>query len=299
MIKRVALLSLAFLVVGTQFVHAASLGLPDVPAGYVTDNANLLTAEEKLSLEARLSVFAASTSIEIAVVTVPSLQGDYIEHAATQLFEDWKIGDAEKDTGVLLLVVSEDREARIEVGYGLEGALTDSKAAAILNNTLFPAFKEGKFGDGIAQSADIIMSVTQGEALPYEETPSADLGSFIPYVLFIGFVILQALVAILQRSKSWWLGGVLGFLAGAAVTVLSVFGISLLLGGILTAFLTLSGLALDYVVSKGYVPGKRGSGGTWGGPFLGGGGFGGGSSGGGFGGFGGGSSGGGGASGRW
>lgn len=275
--------------------HAAVLGLPDRPAGFVTDQAQLLTEDQRTALESRLQAFAASTSIEIAVVTVPSLQGGEINDAAVKLFEAWGIGGREKDTGALFLVAKEDRQARIEVGYGLEGALTDSQSGQILRQQVFPAFKEERYGDGILAGVEAMERVTQGEALPQEEQPSGS-ADWLPVAFFGTFFLFQALVAVMRSSKSWWLGGVLGGGTGLLVTALHLFGIGTLVGLILTALLTVAGLALDYVVSR--MPIKPGSGrGPWIGPW-GGGGFGG-SSGGGFGGFGGGRSGGGGASGGW
>lgn len=297
MARRLAAIALALLI-GARVAHGL-LGLPDKPASFVTDNANLLPAEERASLEAGLSAFAASTSIEIAVVTVPSLEGGDIDTAAVELFEQWGIGDEAKDTGVLFLVALSDRKARIEVGYGLEGALPDATAYAILQQEVLPAFREERYADGIRAGAERIMGVTQGEALPYQEQDAGGGWGDLVAPLFVAALFgLQLLVSILQRSKSWWLGGVLGGGVGILVTALGVFGIGLLLGIGLTVVLALGGFLLDYVVSAGYVKGARRGGGPWGGPFLGGGGWGHGS-GGGFGGFGGGGSGGGGNSGSW
>ncbi len=278
--------------------HAAILGLPDRPAGFVTDQAGLLTDEQRASLESTLRSFNASTSIEIAVVTVPSLQGGDIDDSAVKLFEQWAIGQSETDQGVLFLVAKEDRAARIEVGYGLEGALTDAQAGQVLRQDVFPAFREERYGDGILAGVERIMRVTQGETLPVEEQEAADAGGWLPYVLFGAFFLFQALVAVMRSSKSWWLGGVLGGVAGLAVTALHLFGIGTVAGLILTGILALAGLVLDFVVSKFPIRPGGGHGGPWIGPMGGFGGGGGGGSGG-FGGFGGGSSGGGGASGRW
>lgn len=287
----------AFAIVAAAPAHAAVLGLPDRPPGFVTDTADLLPAEAESSLESELSAFAASTSIEIAVVTVPSLQGDAIERVTLELFEAWKPGDEARDTGLLFLVSRDDREARIEVGYGLEGALPDSVAARILRDDVFPAFREDDYARGIEGGVARIQAVTRGEALPQETETGADSGGLWIALLFGAFFALQLLVSLLERSRSWWLGGVIGVVAGGAVTFWGILGIGLALGLALTAALGISGLVLDYVVSKGFVPGRRGTGGGRA-PWLGG--FGGsGRGGGGFGGFGGGSSGGGGASGSW
>lgn len=281
----------------------ALYGLPERPNTMVVDQADLLNADEEAALEADLQSLRASTSIEIAVATISSLENGDINLAANEIFAQWGIGNKEKDTGVLFLIARNDRQARIEVGYGLEGALPDALASSILRNTTFPRFREDAYAQGIIETVEYIKTATQGEALPFDENTGKNTGedNWILWLAISGFMLLQALVAILQRTKSWWLGGVIGGTIGMGVigsgsVGLGLLGIGVLGGSILTLGLIISGLILDYIVSKGYVPGRRSSSdGSWTG-----GGFGswggGGSSGGGFG---GGSSGGGGASGSW
>jgi uncharacterized protein len=289
---------LTLLLLGLSAAHALT-GIPETPVGHIADGAKMLGEQDQQSLESTLRTFSDQTGIEIVVATTPSLDGGSIETEAVKLFESWQLGNKEKDMGVLLLIAKENRQARIEVGYGLEGALPDTIAYRILQEDLFPAFKEDRYADGIAATVARIQSVTQGEALPQEANRMRAQVDWFSIIFIFGFMALQLVISILERSKSWWLGGVLGFVTGGMVTLVGFWGITLLVGSILTGILTLSGLVLDYVVSKGYIPGKKG-GDRWNGPFIGGGSWGGGSSsGGGFGGFGGGSSGGGGASGSW
>src|SRR6185503_4886307 len=103
-------------------------------------------------LEQELTAFEATTTSEIAVAIVPDMGGDYIENYAVKLFEDWKIGKAKQDNGVLLLVAVEERKLRIEVGYGLEGALPDSVAQSILDNEMTPRLRAGDY-DGAVTAA--------------------------------------------------------------------------------------------------------------------------------------------------
>jgi len=272
---------------------------PGSPTGHVNDFANILSDDAERVLNSELEQFRTDTSNEIAVVTISSLDGDTIENYAVQLFEEWKIGKADKDNGVLILVAPNEREVRIEVGYGLEGALTDAQSYWIIQEKILPAFREGDYMSGIQGGIGEIIKATRGEYVP-----AAEDGNFqIPIGLdnlfdwvWVVFFIPVWLASVLARSKSWWAGGIIGGLIGV---VLGVFFEFFYFGLIASALLIPLGLILDYVVSSGYskaqktghypwwIGGRGGSGGSsWGG-------------GGGFGGFGGGGSGGGGASGRW
>ena len=113
---------------------ARAYSSPGSPTGYVNDFAEILSTETRASLEELLSSTDASTSAQVAVVTIKSLDGDTIENYAEKLFQEWGIGQKGKDNGVLLLVAVDDRKVRIEVGYGLEGALTDAESSWIRNN---------------------------------------------------------------------------------------------------------------------------------------------------------------------
>ena len=260
--------------------------------GYITDSADLLSTEERVSLEATLSSFKQGTGNEIAVVTVATLEGDAIEHYAVELFQKWGIGDKEKDNGLLILVAKEEREVRIEVGYGMEGIINDAKAGRIIREIMAPRFREEKFGVGIIEASNVLIAEISGDAaasLPPESNMPIpkNIGQIMPVL----FLFLMYLSSYLARSKRWWPGGVVGAVGGGAVGAL--FG-SWIVGGI---GLGLLGLFFDYLLSKNYQSrAARGLPTTWWGS---GGGFRGGGFGGGFGGFGGGMSGGGGASGRW
>lgn len=291
--KKIAAIFAIFLGV-TSYVSA--FVVPDKPTGYVNDYANVLQPDTKNQLEAILRTFAASTTNEIAVVTVPDLGGDTIERYAVKLFELWKIGNAKNDNGVLLLVAIQDRKVRIEVGYGLEGALPDITAKNIIDTQITPVFKQGDYSLGILQGVRAIAEATQGEyVVTGKATKSFDFKT-LEFILIAGFFVLQFLSAIFARSKSWWAGGIMGGVIGVVVTFLGIFGVTLLIGGVITVILILLGLLFDYIVSNAYTNSVSSGGGI---PWWAGGGRGGSSGGSSFGGFGGGSSGGGGASGSW
>ncbi|MFA6194262.1 MAG: TPM domain-containing protein [Patescibacteria group bacterium] len=279
---------------------------PGKPVSFVNDYAGVLKTEEVTALNNKLSQFNATTSNEIAVVVIKSLQGDTIENFAVKLFADWGIGKEKKDNGVLLLIAIDDRQMRIETGYGLEGALPDATTFQIISKTLKPAFQNNDYYGGIDQAADDIIAATKGEYSAAAAAPSSIPGfaknlSFdtIFFIIIAIFYLLSALWRFLAKSKSWWQGGALGGAIGLIIAL--IFFRTLLVLIILPAVIGVFGLLFDFLVSRVLPqpsPIKQGRNNLW---FFGGGGgngFGG-SSGGGFGGFGGGMSGGGGSSGSW
>lgn len=291
MIRRVFPLFLALFIP----LVASAYTNPGTPSGFVNDFAGMLQPQEKAQLEQKLVSFEASSTNEIAVVTIPSLDGDTIENYAVKLFEDWKIGKKGKDNGILLLISRDDRKVRIEVGYGLEGALTDAQSYWIINNVVTPNFRAGNYYAGIDGAVSQIMAATQGEYVPSEsQNVDRAVNAVFEYWYLIPIGIMW-LASILGRSKSWWAGGVLGGIGGVVIGLIDGF---FYVGILAIVFLIPLGLLFDYFVSKSYDKYKAGTGGIpW---WIGGGGFwGGGGSGGGFGGFGGGRSGGGGSSGDW
>ena len=269
---------------------------PGQPTGFVNDYTNTLNSEEKQQLENKLEQFEKETSNEISIVIIESLEGDVLENFTVELFKEWGIGKKGKDNGVLVLIAKDDKKMRIEVGYGLEGALTDAQANWIINNMMKPAFRANDFNKGINEAVEKIIAATNGEYVPSEKKRAMANLSFDAWqmIFFVAFALILWLAAILGRSKSWWLGGVLGGIVGVIIGIIKGF---LFFGLITIGILIPLGLLFDFIVSKQYKATKaRGSVPWW----IGGGGWGsGGSSSGGFGGFGGGMSGGGGSSGSW
>ncbi len=270
------------------------------PQGFVNDFANLLSPQAHSLIEQDLQKFEKQTTVEISLAVIDSLDGDSIENKAVAMFKEWGIGKKGKDNGVLLLIARQDREARIEVGYGLEPYITDGRAGEIIRNDIIQNFKNENYDEGVKEALkDIEGYIIQAQPETSQEVARRSIRSIIlqifatqfSFFLFIFFLIYIG--NFLARSKSIWLGGALGGFLGI---FLSWLYISLFWGFILTPFLAGLGLFLDYVLSSNYQTRKR-----MGLPtsfWMTGGGFRGGD-GGGFGGFGGGSSGGGGASGKW
>lgn len=275
---------------------AAAYTSPGKPEGFVNDFAHVLSVSDRQTIEAKLQILKQSSGAEIAVVTISSLGDETVETYAVKLFQEWGIGQKGKDNGLLILVATNDRQARIEVGYGLEGDITDLQAGNIIRQVMIPAFKNNDYAAGISGAVDAVAGILSKspEAAQYSE-PAPETGNWnvnFPAIFFIGFILLNALARILGRTKSWWLGGVIGAAIGTVIGLIWGF---VPVGIIAILILTLLGLVFDYLVSK-HPPGPGRGGGFW--PIFFGG-RGGSGSGGGFGGFGGGMSGGGGASGKW
>lgn len=242
----------------------------------VTDLTGTLSAQQRSALESRLQAFEAQKGSQVAVLIVPTTQPETIEQYGIRVAEQWKLGRKGVDDGALLLVAKDDRALRIEVGYGLEGALNDATSKRIIEEIILPRLKRGDFYDGLSAGVDGILNVIRGEPLPEpRRSRSPDrLDQYFPVLFFVAI----AAGAILRAVLGNFLGGVAtGGLVGFAVWML---------GAGLAFALVLAAAAFFMTLGGG-----RGFGGLGGGGFGGGGGGGFGGGGGGFGG--------GGASGRW
>lgn len=268
------------LTLGFSGLASAQVAVPPL-AGHVTDLTATLTPAQKESLEQTLAAFEARKGSQLAVLLLPTTAPEGIDQYALRVAEQWKIGRAKVDDGAILVVAKDDRTLRLEVGYGLEGALSDIVSKRIISDTIVPRFKQGDYSGGIDAGVAQIIRVVDGEALPSPASQRTqgpdDLRQMFPFLLIVVLVV----------------GGVLrntiGKLAGSVVTGALVGVLAwLLLGAVLLA--VLAGLVATVVTLLGGGTVLRGIGGMGGGR----GGFGGGGFRGGGGGFGG-----GGASGRW
>lgn len=310
--KTGALLALLGVLVAAPVFAFRSIG---EPAGHINDFADIIPEQTEIFLEERLQNFEKEDGAEVAVVTVPSLEEDTIENYAVELFADWGIGKASVDNGVLLLVAPNERELRIEVGYGLEGNLTDALSHQIIQNDIIPSFKNDDYPEGIVAGVESITQAVQGVYDPsmFDEAkksiPWGDMILWIGlFVLYVGVWIFVEVAKALADSHAIWPGGLLGLMFGLFLGLFLVAAIGVLFWLVISIGLGLIGLFIDYLFSRNEKMNKRiqkmykkhekerKQHGFWGG-FFGGGSSSGGSSG--FGGFGGGMSGGGGSSGRW
>src|SRR5450830_1826444 len=143
--------------------------------GRIVDQANIIPADTRSAIEPKLADLEAKSSIQLVVATVTSLEGQEIEPYANELFRSWKLGEKTKNNGVLLLVAPNERRVRIEVGYGLEGTLTDALSKVIITNAITPRFKTDDFGGGISRGVEDIITVLTTDASEWQQRPSLRL----------------------------------------------------------------------------------------------------------------------------
>ena len=205
---RAALLALA-IVLPLGAVLAAQV--PPRPAGRVTDLANLLAPEQRQTLEDRLAAFERETTNQVAVLVIPSLEGEPVESFSHQVATTWKLGRAGVDNGVLLLIVPRDRKVRIEVGYGLEPSLPDGLAGAIIRESIAPNFRRGAYFQGINEALDRIFAATRKadlSAVPARRAMEArrSLASRVALYLLIGLGLFGLAHPLGRRfmGKGYW-----------------------------------------------------------------------------------------------
>lgn len=237
---QVLLLALAVLLLSRA---AAATDIPPL-RGRVNDNAGILAPETKRRLTDKLAAYEQATGHQLAVLTLETLGGDPIEDYSIRVVEAWKLGQKGSDDGILLLVVSGDRKLRIEVGYGLEGALPDAAAGRIVRDIITPHFKAGDFDRGVSEGVDAILAQTGAEALagapegssergvaaepPPRRSPPSGIWGWIGFLLsmlfkiaFFGiFVLIVIVLALLNtfgragRARGTFIGGGFGASSG-------------------------------------------------------------------------------------
>jgi uncharacterized protein len=257
---------------------AEEIAVPPLSAR-VTDLTGTLQPEQKAALETRLAAFEQQKGSQIAVLLVPTTQPEAIEQYGIRVAEAWKLGRKGIDDGILVLMATNDRAVRIEVGYGLEGVVPDVTAKRVIEEIMIPYFRTGDVAGGINAGVERLIGLVDGEPLPPPKQQTASGGSFDKFfpIVFIAAIVIGGLLRVI-------FGKVLGGVATGGIVGVLVW----LLGAGIFFALALAVMAFIFTLGGG-----RGfHGGGLGG--MGGGGFGGGGFGGGGGGFGG-----GGASGRW
>ena len=286
-----------------HFIAAGVSTALEVPPlqGRVNDLVGILSSTDKTRLEQQLSAIESETTNQIAILIIPSLDGNPIEDFSIRVSRTWALGRKGRNNGVLILMSVLEREARIEVGYGLEGALTDAQSSYIIRNIMVPEFRQQHYANGLSRAVDAIAAAIAGEFRPESRSPVSDSGPDPFTALFLS-VLLMAMIPSFIRSFQPVTSG----LAGAGLGLLNslwLFSAASFWLYLLCAFIGSAAAILFYYMNMGsfsrglrrgptvWSGGSRGIdlGGTGGWRGLGGDGFTGG----------GGSFGGGGASGRW
>ncbi|HUO95285.1 MAG TPA: TPM domain-containing protein [Steroidobacteraceae bacterium] len=287
---------LAALVAALVLPFAAAAQVPVPPVGRVVDTVGLLRTEQRAALDQKLAQFEARKGSQIAVLIVATTEPEDIAQYGIRVGDAWKLGRKGVDDGLILIVARDDHRVRIEVGTGLEGAVTDLSSNRIIEEYLRPSFRAGDFYGGIDHAVDRLIGLVDGEPLPApkreSQRPVRGLSSILPILLVLGLFGGTILRGIFGRPLgAAATGGIAGFLT---FLLLGTVSFAVIVGVIAFLFTLLGGLG-----GGGWSTGRGGFGGFGGGGF-GGGGFGGGGfgGGGGFSGGGGGFSGGG-ASGSW
>jgi uncharacterized protein len=180
-------------------------------SSYVTDNAGVLSASERDELEQQLSSYEQTTSNQFLVLIIPSLEGRSIEEYALAVVEKNKAGQKGKDNGLLLLIAVQDRKIRFEVGYGLEGVLTDAMTSTIISNIIAPEFRNGNYGRGISAGISAAMSASRGEFTAPEQ-PREKNNNFRA----VGFIVFLLVFFVISRlgRRGGGRGGGIWFLPG-------------------------------------------------------------------------------------
>lgn len=195
------------LVLAASALRAETIAFPEL-SGRVVDQANLLSADVKQNLDTKLADLEQKSGIQFVVATVNSLQGQEIEPYANDLFRHWAIGEKTKNNGVLLLVAPKEKKVRIEVGYGLEGTLTDALSKIVIVNAIAPRFKAGDFAGGITRGVDDVITILTTDSSEWTKKPQVRADqSDNAFDVILPFLIVALVIFIIWRSQSGGRGG--------------------------------------------------------------------------------------------
>ena len=201
--------SFRFIIIAYLCVQSAFLFALDVPPlnGPVNDYAHIFTASETQELNEYLYTIDRQSDLQIAVLTIPSLEGENLEDFSIRVAEKWQIGQKGKDSGVILVIAVQDRKLRIEVGYGLEDRITDAQSSSIIRSVITPHFKQQEYGTGVLLGVKNLAGLAlQDESLISEAVKEADRhdDSFIPLPLIIFLIIILLLGSRFMPGGLFW-----------------------------------------------------------------------------------------------
>lgn len=199
-LSKIAISFLLLLFVRANYICA--LEVPGHPKGRVSDYTDTLSPNEISALNKKLADFEEQTTNQIAVLIIPSLEGDNLEDYSIRLADKWKIGQKGKDNGVILLIVKNDRKIRIEVGYGLEAVLPDGLAGSIIRDEIAPLFRKAQFFAGINRGVDAIMKATSS-AVDATTPKRRESRTNYQALLFWLFIIFLSWIPFIRRYRRW------------------------------------------------------------------------------------------------
>jgi uncharacterized protein len=245
-------LAIALTGISVKATNAASdLSFPRY-SGYVNDFENILNNDAEL--EATISTFEKESSIEVAIVTVSDFQGTTIEDYAVKLFSKWGIGKKDSDNGLLIIVSKNSRQSRFEVGYGLEGTLPDALTGRIQDHYMIPYFQKDDYSEGVKQGLDATIKILNGDKsiasnLETVNTSQEEIDKFSSF-MESAVIPMLIIIYIMAMTKSWWLGGVVGFIGGIIIGAMYFQPWGWLIFPIPAALL---GLLLDFILSNTFI----------------------------------------------
>ena len=205
---RGAVAAVAALLVLASLALAQTLTFPAL-TGRVVDDAGVLDAATRAALTDKLAALETKTTDQLVVATVKSLQGTSVEDYGNRLFRNWKLGQAGKNNGVLLLVAPNERKVRIEVGYGLEGTLPDAVGKLIIENGIIPRFRANDFAGGVTRGTDDIIQVLTGDAAEWKQRAAAAAAArrpeqnSAPFAAFMFFLVLVVILLMASRVNNY------------------------------------------------------------------------------------------------
>jgi uncharacterized protein len=260
------------LFLGWAFAAAADVAVPTL-TGRVVDQTGTLSSGDIASLSQKLRDFENRKGSQVAVLIVPTTQPETIEQFSLRVAEAWKVGRKKIDDGAILVIAKNDRHLRIEVGYGLEGALTDVTSRRIIDEVITPKFRTGDFAGGIADGVDRMTRVIDGEPLPAPARSTSfssdlsDLGPVVPFALFASLFVGGILRAMFGRllgsvATGGALAAIAWFLAGSIGLALVVGAVAFLLAFIADLFPMATGPGTGYSRRGSWSSGSS-SGGGW------------------------------------
>lgn len=225
---------------------------------FVNDNANIFTTSEENILNKKLKDLKDKSQVEFSILTIDSLNYDSLEEYAIDVARTWGVGEKEINNGLLLLIVKNDKKIRLEVGYGLEGVITDSQWYWLIQKELKPEFKKNNFFVGVNSAVDkIYLSIVESKDLPKLENENNVKNNFLSMFLFLFFPlmfffdsVIIALIKYFGKSKEWFKGGFLGGSLGFLIVY--IFSSTIILSAVVGFILLILGLLFDYFISKWY-----------------------------------------------